>query len=151
MLFYVFLFIVVSNDFQYNFLLPFFKNVEKENRLEFFQNAPSTFNITLLMRAIYVDGSRVIDKLLELGVDINCQVEANGNLTAIMLAIECNNLPTVRRLLESDTPVLLSAQVKARFQKWWLEISAYEIDFGAVKDADNTFHRTKNQERRLCA
>ena len=63
------------------------------------------------MRAIYLNGSRIIDKLLELGVDINTQVEANGNLTAIMLAIECNNLPTVRRLLESDTPVLLSAQV----------------------------------------
>ena len=62
------------------------------------------------MRAIYLNGSRIIDKLLELGVDINTQVEANGNLTAIMLAIECNNLPTVRRLLESDTPVLLSAQ-----------------------------------------
>ena len=33
------------------------------------------------MRSIYVNGARVIDKLLELGVDINSQVEANGNLT----------------------------------------------------------------------
>ena len=37
------------------------------------------------MRSIYVNGARVIDKLLELGVDINSQVEANGNLTGIIL------------------------------------------------------------------
>ena len=39
-------------------------------------------HITPLMRAIYVNGARVIDKLLELGVDTNAQVEDNGNLTA---------------------------------------------------------------------
>ena len=69
-------------------------------------------HITPLMRAIYVNGARVIDKLLELGVDTNAQVEDNGNLTALMLAVECNNLAVVRRLLESENsqPIILSTQ-----------------------------------------
>ena len=51
--------------------------------MESFVNPTSTLTITPLMRSIYVNGARVIDKLLELGVDINSQVEANGNLTGI--------------------------------------------------------------------
>ena len=84
----------------------------KENRLDYFQNPSSTMHITPLMRAIYVNGARVIDKLLELGVDTNAQVEDNGNLTALMLAVECNNLAVVRRLLESENsqPIILSTQ-----------------------------------------
>lgn len=53
--------------------------------MESFVNPTSTLTITPLMRSIYVNGARVIDKLLELGVDINSQVEANGNLTGIIL------------------------------------------------------------------
>ena len=49
--------------------------------MESFVSPTSTLTITPLMRSIYVNGARVIDKLLELGVDINSQVEANGNLT----------------------------------------------------------------------
>ena len=83
-----------------------------ENKIAFFQKPEegAWFSITPLMRAIYGDCSRIIDKLLEIGVDINCQVEANGNLTAIMLAVEMNNSSVVRRLLETDIPVLLSNQ-----------------------------------------
>ena len=77
-----------------------------ENRMTFFQTPPDGvhYKITPLMRSIYSNSSRVIDKLLEIGVDINAQVEANGNLTAIMLAVECNTLSVVRRLLEADIP-----------------------------------------------
>ena len=53
--------------------------------MESFVNPSTSLTITPLMRAIYVNGARVIDKLLELGVDINGQVEANGNLTGLLL------------------------------------------------------------------
>ena len=53
--------------------------------MESFVNPSTSLTITPLMRAIYVNGARVIDKLLELGVDINSQVEANGNLTGLLL------------------------------------------------------------------
>ena len=88
------------------------ETLSDENRISFFCSPPegSWYSITLLMRAIYANSSRVIDKLLEIGVDINAQVEANGNLTAIMLAVEQNNTSVVRRLLEADIPVLLSNQ-----------------------------------------